>query len=182
MINTTNKVETREKFSQSRSNINPPDHQLWSQQIANNFLSHFNPTSHDIVGAYFPIKNEVNLIDHLLSRNICVAVPRISNKQTMHFVLYQQSSISRLQMNAYNIPEINGKEVVPDILCVPCLCFSGQGYRLGYGGGFYDKYLSLQKVYNVIIGFDVQKYNHFHIEEHDVRANAAVTEKEVLIF
>jgi 5,10-methenyltetrahydrofolate synthetase len=85
-----------------------------------------------------------------------------------------------MEEDAYNIPKPKDTEiVVPTLLFVPCLGFGSGGYRLGYGGGFYDRTLAALQPKPVTVGL---AYAHAHLpsfepEPHDVPLAAILTEE-----
>jgi 5-formyltetrahydrofolate cyclo-ligase len=84
-----------------------------------------------------------------------------------------------MENDAYDIPKPKDTEiVVPTLLFVPCLGFGPGGYRLGYGGGFYDRTLASLHPKPVTVGL---AYSHAHVsyfepEPHDVPLAAILTE------
>ncbi|NJM44474.1 MAG: 5-formyltetrahydrofolate cyclo-ligase [Brachymonas sp.] len=84
-----------------------------------------------------------------------------------------------MQEDAYNIPKPKDTDVVvPTLLLVPCLGFGPRGYRLGYGGGFYDRTLAqLQpKPFTVGLGFANAYVHSFQPEPHDIALDAILTD------
>ena len=74
--------------------------------------------------------------------------------------------------------------LTPDILFVPCLAFDNNGYRLGYGGGYYDKtfdYLIKNKKKFISVGyaFEGQKLSSLPIDKYDIKLNYVMTEKNI---
>ena len=89
-----------------------------------------------------------------------------------------------LSINTYGIPEpISTKAVYPDILLVPLLAFDNKLNRLGYGGGYYDRYLNmmLKKKHITTIGlsYSFQKVNKLPTNKYDVKLNFVITEKDI---
>ncbi len=84
-----------------------------------------------------------------------------------------------MQEDAYNIPKPKDTEVImPTLLLVPCLGFGPRGYRLGYGGGFYDRTLSAisPKPFTLGLGFANGYVGSFTPEPHDVPLDAILTD------
>ena len=89
-------------------------------------------------------------------------------------------------MNTYGILEpINrNKNIVPDVILVPCLAFDQRGFRLGYGKGFYDRYLNkyskkFNNILTVGVAFSFQKYHKLPINNKDFKLNYILTEKGI---
>ena len=84
-----------------------------------------------------------------------------------------------MEDDAYDIPKPKDTEVVmPTLLLVPCLGFGPRGYRLGYGGGFYDRTLAAisPKPFTVGLGFANGYVSSFSPEPHDVALDAILTD------
>jgi 5,10-methenyltetrahydrofolate synthetase len=87
-----------------------------------------------------------------------------------------------MEEDAYGIPKPKDTEMVsPSLLFVPCVGYSAGGYRLGYGGGFYDRMLaSLEpKPFTVGLGFGVGYVPDFEPEAHDIPLDAILTDHGV---
>ncbi len=119
--------------------------------------------------------------------HIKILVPKsdFSTRTLTHYLL---DDTTRLEKNAYGITEpISGTEVSADkidMILVPLLAFDRRGYRLGYGMGFYDQFLSACKPDVQKIGlsmFDVIEEIE-SIEPHDIRLDACITAKKVYRF
>ena len=95
------------------------------------------------VGGYYPVNYEVDdldLLKELSKKQITISLPAISKKNCMDYYTWSFSNI--LNINKYGIPEPEKKRLVyPDILIVPMVAFDERLYRLGYGGGYYDRYI-----------------------------------------
>ena len=95
------------------------------------------------------------------------------------------SSQDPLQINKFGIPEpISSKILYPDLLLVPLVAFDSRLNRLGYGGGFYDRYIEkVEKIKQVIkigLAFSFQKISSVPTNQYDKRLDFIVTEKEIL--
>lgn len=80
------------------------------------------------------------------------------------------------------IPPETAPEVLPDVLLVPMLAFDRRGYRLGYGGGFYDRSLeklrALKKVVAVGVAYHAQMVDEVPLGPHDAPLDYVMTEQE----
>ena len=84
-----------------------------------------------------------------------------------------------MEEDAFDIPKPKDTEIImPTLLLVPCLGFGPQGYRLGYGGGFYDRTLAAisPKPFTVGLGFANGYVSSFTAEAHDVPLDAILTD------
>ena len=101
----------------------------------------------------------------------------------MNFFPWEKNNI--LQINKYGMLEpIRTKLEVPDVMLVPLLVFDKNKQRLGYGKGYYDRYLNkyLKKFKNILtvgVAFSFQKYHKLPINIKDVKLNYILTEKGI---
>lgn len=134
---------------------------------------------------YVSMDDEIDtimLIDYSLSLEKRVFVPRVSGNN-MEF--YEISDISELSPGYFGIyePDINGKE--PDysrtgFMCMPGLAFDKNFNRIGYGGGFYDRYLSGEnRFYKAALAYEYQVLEHIPAQECDVKPDMIVTEENI---
>ena len=102
----------------------------------------------------------------------------------MYFCEWKKNDVLRL--NSLGVPEpIKSKIITPDIILVPMLAFDKNKTRLGYGKGFYDRYLNSlkrKKKRSLAIGiaFNFQKYNKLPTNKNDFKLDYIITEKGVL--
>ena len=143
-------------------------------------LNHINS---DYVGSYVDYNFELStnsLNKYLIEKNINICLPKI-NSQSKEINFYKFSTGTKLIKNKYNIlePEVTNEIIFPKLVLVPLLAFNESGFRLGYGGGFYDKYFSSQEEKDIIkvgLGFSFQKANQIPIESHDQKLDWILTE------
>ena len=137
-----------------------------------------------VVGSYLPFRNEFPtklLNDELNKLNFNLSLPCI-NKNDSSMTFRNYTSDSSLVPNSYGIlePSQNAEEVVPSIIIVPLVAFSLAGYRLGYGGGYYDRYieknLDNKNLIKIGLGFSFQKYSKLPNENHDQKLDWILTE------
>ena len=87
-----------------------------------------------------------------------------------------------LKISKYGIPEpFSLKSVDPDILLVPIVAFDKNFYRIGYGGGYYDRFISKikkkKRVLTIGLAFSFQKINKFNVNKYDQKLDFILTEK-----
>jgi len=137
-----------------------------------------------VVGSYLPFRNEFStqlLNDELNKLNFNLSLPCI-NKNDSSMIFRNYTSDSSLVPNIYGIlePSQNAEEVVPSIIIAPLVAFSLAGYRLGYGGGYYDRYieknLDNKSLIKIGLGFSFQKYDKLPNENHDQKLDWILTE------
>lgn len=148
--------------------------------IEENVLSAFGNEESFFV--YLSFGSEVStkgLICALLACGKKVCVPRIDGG-VMRSVPYQEP----LETGAYGILQPQGgEETACRVALTPLLAVDGEGYRLGYGGGYYDKYFALHPdVLRVGLSYAGQAVDGLPREETDMPLHAVVTEKGVTRF
>lgn len=142
-----------------------------------------NNINSDYVGSYVDYNFELStnsLNKYLIEKNINICLPKI-NSQSKEINFFKFSTGTKLIKNKYNIlePEVTNEIIFPKLVLVPLLAFNESGFRLGYGGGFYDKYFSSQEEKDIIkvgLGFSFQKVNEIPIENHDQKLDWILTE------
>jgi 5-formyltetrahydrofolate cyclo-ligase len=98
---------------------------------------------------------------------------------------YSWSRNDPLKINKFGIPEpVSSKIFYPDILLVPLVAYDSSLNRLGYGGGYYDRYIEkiekIKKVTKIGLAFSFQKILSIPISKYDKKLDFIVTEKEIL--
>ena len=145
----------------------------------------------DYVGSFMSIRSEIStnqLNKAILDIKKKLSFPSIQkNSETLTFKTTQ--SDKGFKLGKFNIPEPtnDSKEIIPQLFFVPCLGFDLKGYRIGYGGGFYDKTFEKLKKLNLsfnTVGFayDDQKQNELPIEKFDYKLDFVLTEKQLYTF
>ena len=98
---------------------------------------------------------------------------------------YQWKKNDILFLNKFGIPEpVKSKKIVPNFILLPMLAFDRNKNRLGYGKGFYDKYLnkylrSNKKILTVGVAFSFQKYHKIPVNNKDFKLDFIITEKGI---
>ena len=98
---------------------------------------------------------------------------------------FRWSTNDPLSINKYGIPEpTSNKKVFPDILLVPLVAFDSDLNRIGYGGGFYDRYIHKikknQKIISIGLAYSFQKVKKVPINKYDFKLDYIVTNKGIV--
>lgn len=182
------KEELRQKYKVLRNQLSEDDLEEMSLSIANKVL-----TLPIFEKNYFHIflsiteHKEVNTeyILHLLSgkdKEIIISKSDFNTREMTHYLLTDNTKIKK---NQYNIPEpIDGLEVPThkiDVVFVPLLAFDKKGHRVGYGKGFYDKFLTDCKPKTIKIGlsFFEPEEKIEDVFENDVKLDYCITPKSI---
>ena len=137
------------------------------------------------LSSYYPASFEVNILklfDLNTMDRIKVFLPVITGKNSMHFYKWEKNDV--LEINKFGMlePFKSSKNIIPNVMLIPLLAFDNKNNRLGYGGGFYDRYLTkyLKKYNNILtigIAFSFQKHHKLPVSNTDIKLNYILTEK-----
>lgn len=184
-----NKKEIRENALRIRNGFTRQQVSDSSEQILEKLFSH--PWYGDCrtLFTYVSMDSEVQtckLIERALSDGKRVCVPRVVPRQHMVAVPIRNLN-SDLEKGYYNVlepiaelPPVTQDKV--DLVIVPGLVFDREGYRIGYGGGYYDKYLRILSPHCRTIGlaFHALTTDWIPREAHDQKVMLVITEKELI--
>jgi len=145
-----------------------------------------NISKEKIIGGYYPVNFEIDILEFLNKLKIKgfqISLPVIKKKNEMDF--YSWSIKDLLKLNKYGIPEPEQiKKVFPDIIFVPLVAFDKRLYRIGYGGGYYDRYIDKiskkKEIFKIGIAHSCQKINRVPTNKYDKKLDIIITEKYVL--
>jgi 5-formyltetrahydrofolate cyclo-ligase len=134
-----------------------------------------------IVAAYYPVRSEFDcmpLLKRAAAERWILALPVIAGLAPLQF--REWTFGARLEPGPFGIPEpVAGPFAVPDMLLVPLLAFDRRGYRLGYGGGHYDRTLAALRgqggVVAVGLAFDAQEVAEVPVCPYDERLDWILT-------
>ena len=136
-----------------------------------------------VIGGYYPYNYEVDVIKILEifeKKNYLISIPKIKKNFKMDF--FQWSIRDPLIINNYGIPEPSSNIIrYPDIILVPLVAFDKYLNRLGYGGGFYDRYISnirkSKKIITIGLAYSFQKVKRIPVNKYDIKLDFIITEK-----
>ncbi len=138
------------------------------------------------LGIYYPIKSEINIFSVIANTylNCNIMLPSLK-KNNGKMIFRKWDRTQPLCLGKFGIPEPHSNHVSlePDILIVPLLAFDKNKNRLGYGGGYYDKYLYESEKKNILsigLGFSFQKTKYVPTNKYDKKLNYVLTEGELL--
>jgi 5,10-methenyltetrahydrofolate synthetase len=133
------------------------------------------------VSFYWPIRGEPDLrelIDRIARRGGRCALPVVSERnQPLIFRTWARGE--RLERGFWNIPvPMDGVSVIPDVIIVPLVAFDRSGYRLGYGGGYFDRTLAAISAHRRVIGvgYSMAAIDTIYPQPHDIPMDVIVTE------
>lgn len=162
-----------------------------SVQIAKNLFATQMYQNADMIFGYMAYRSEAKtmpVLEQSFAAHKCVAVPRVlfsENQQGNGIMVFCRiASLDDCVKGAYGIlePRADCPIVQPDetsLILVPGCAFTRDGFRMGYGGGYYDRYLQLHpKAIAIGYAFEEQIYDVIPREAHDRRLDFVVTQKE----
>ncbi|WGS64181.1 5-formyltetrahydrofolate cyclo-ligase [Marinitoga aeolica] len=171
----------RKKILEKRLNLEEKLYNEYNFLIINKVFNFIKDFEFQSIAMYYPFRKEVNLLNLVeLLKNRDILFPKIKGK-SMQFIKVR--NFDEFKKGKFGIMEPIGeyydKEI--DIFLVPGVAFDKKLYRLGYGGGYYDRYFSNHKKGFLIgVAFDFQILNELPIFEHDIKMDVIITEKRIL--
>lgn len=189
-----NKFITRREIKDKRAFMPPGLVKRLSGEIARQLFTTDAYRRADTVCFYISVNNEVDTMDmikHALHNGKRVAAPRIIAPEVaapkvrdtaMEFVLF--SDREELKKGAFGILEPQGDEAAETenaLLIMPGVAFDERCNRIGYGGGYYDRYLAEHKVAaSIALAYEIQIVKTLQTEHFDVRPDMIITEKRII--
>jgi len=181
------KEKLRNKKRYERSLLSEAHVARLSDNLLSKWLKFSNELSYNSIALYYPFDNEAStleIIRYLHSKNKKVLLPVIQKKShTLLFAKYYPKA--KLIKNNFGILEPQEKEFFDkadiDIALIPCVAFNSKLFRLGMGGGYYDRTFSEKKstIY-VGLGYSFQFEDQSFEEKHDMIMDYVITQKGVL--
>jgi len=140
------------------------------------------------IALYAPIRNEVDtalIFGEARRVGKRVLYPRVCNEEML---FYEVEDAGELKQGAFGIlePCVTGEGLPPDaadLIVVPGVAFDSSGHRLGFGKGYYDRFLARLRRPVILVGLchDFQLLKQVPREEHDIRMQYIVTEQRVVV-
>jgi|TARA_R110000737_G_scaffold353439_1_gene405372 5-formyltetrahydrofolate cyclo-ligase len=185
------KQELRELFIEKRKGLSPGELGSYSTSIVESALTTFQ-MENKMASLFLPIERQKEINTYSLWEKITgfgsqVAVP-VMNKQKGDLKHILFVSHDQLAVNDFGVPEPQTGKVIAahkiDVVFVPLLCFDERGHRVGYGGGYYDRFLKKCNPQCKFIGLSVfppvDKID--DIVNSDIKLDAVITPEKVYRF
>jgi 5-formyltetrahydrofolate cyclo-ligase len=182
------KAALRYEFLRWRDNQPKARREAWSHDIARVLIDMLQEPRICSVMGYFPIKSEADIrgaIEWCWRNGITVALPAVVAPQSGSkpvLKAFRVNAWKELAPGAYGIPSPDperAEEIAPDhldVVMVPGAAFDRLGGRIGYGGGFYDRFLPLTPAKRVGIAYSGQVVGQLPLAPFDCRVHIIVTE------
>lgn len=179
------KQALRKEYLQKRQQLTESECQQLSQRLCGHFFDHINLTSIKTLHTFLPIRKKKEpdtwlIIDKLVEKKpaIDIVIPKVEVEGVMSHYIFEQENLTT---SIWGIPEpTDGTQVEPpdiDLVIVPLLVADKRGHRVGYGKGFYDRFLAACRPDCMRIGlafFDpIDKIDELH--PHDLPLHYCIT-------
>lgn len=180
-----NKSFLRKKYKQVRDKVSFKKEK--SELIINKIIKTNSYKEAKVIALYLSFKSEVNLDDLIsiaLNDNKLVVVPRVLDNTSMVFLKITKNEDYELNKWQIREPKFDETKIVPisriDLMLIPGICFDEYKNRIGYGLGYYDKYLINSKCTKIGVTYSdcVVKQGIFTIPS-DIKMDYVITEKEI---
>lgn len=180
MIDLEEKAKIREHMLEARDNMSPKYKRNFDYEVCEE-LKHFcqkNVTK--IIHCYLPIKGEINVIPFLtwaLQNDIKIVCPKVMPERQLQNL--ELLGLDDFETGPFNTIHPAGNKVYQgqiDLIIVPGLAFDTQLNRLGYGGGYYDRFLlKYPESFKLAVQYPFQLIKEVPIEKHDVKMDELIT-------
>ena len=177
--------QIRERLKQKRDSLSQAQVQQWSAEICKNIEAHPWFVQAETVCFYYPLGKEADLrplAETAWSMGKKTAFPRVAGRE-MQF--YQADSFTEFAEGSFHVMEPVGTTVIYQedaLVLTPGLGFDWQGARIGYGGGYYDRYFAGRPhKYKLGVAYAMQLVERLHPKVHDVRMDGVAAETGIMI-
>ena len=175
-----NKFQIRKKIIKIRKQNNSKDLKIDFSSILKIIKKSKNKSK--IIGGYHYYNYEINvsqILKKFENKNYQISLPKIKKNSQMDFFLWSKKD--PFKINKFGIPEPTSDKIVyPGILLVPIVAFDKNFNRIGYGGGFYDRYIKkIKKIKNVTtigLAYSFQKVKKVPTNKFDIKLDFVVTD------
>jgi 5-formyltetrahydrofolate cyclo-ligase len=141
-----------------------------------------------IVSAFYPYQSEIDtgpLLGRLAGEGWTTCLPIVlGDGLPLEFRRWAPGAPTIKGVWGIPRPPEDAELVTPEVLIIPLLSFDRKGFRLGYGGGFYDRTLEKLRTWKNIIaigvGYAAQEVDHVPVGQHDQPLNYIMTEREII--
>lgn len=184
--NMETKDSIRKRIRSYRRGLSPEEVKVRSLRICQKLQQWDSVSEADMIFVYSATQNEVDLnyfIHYAREHEIKLAFPRVSgDEMDFHLGGLTPGAFGILEPAASS-PIIRPKESDNILMLVPGVAFSEKGYRIGFGKGYYDRYLSKYPfIHTCGIAYEAQMCENFTTEEFDIPMDQVVTEEREVIF
>lgn len=175
-----NKSELRTVIRQQKRALTEQQIEKASRELGEKFVACEQYQNAKTIYGYMPYNQEVRtvpMLEQAMRDGKQVAVPKVYG-DTMRFILV--TDLTAMEKSDYGIPEPVADGPVADdphaLVLMPGLAFTERGDRMGYGGGYYDKFLAAERLHpTVALCYDFQLLEDLPTEEYDIPVHLVLT-------
>lgn len=174
----------RHELLARRQAVSDADRKHWNAAITQHLIDGFPQLGQMTVGIYWPYQGEIDprhAMRHFRAKGATAALPEVVRKahplQFRHW--WPGANMTR---GAYDIPlPLDTAVVVPQALIMPPVGFDPKGFRLGYGGGFYDRTLAsiAPRPLTIGVAYELSRVDSIRPQEYDLAMDFVVTERGI---
>ncbi len=179
------KEKFRKRYLSRRDKMPEALRNRLSEQSCNLLINICKESPVRVIHSFIPFGSEINIFPFLtfcLKNNIKIITPKTRKKPEMIHV--ETPDLDHLRVNNFGIRESSSELIYQgpyDLILVPGVLFSRNGYRIGYGGGYYDYFLAQHpRAMKIGVGFPLQLVPALPFADHDVPVNQLVLGKNQL--
>ncbi len=142
------KAELRTKLRGERKGLNPDQKQVWDKELCDELWKLVQEQEAQVIHCYLPLPEEIQLwpfLERVLDAGIELHAPKITGKGILKSLILRDTNTLKPATFGTLLPiQEVWAEKTPEIIICPGLAFDHLGNRLGYGGGYYDRFLAEQ--------------------------------------
>lgn len=174
------KAALRRSMMAARKAVTPEQRCQWDAVLGEKLLAWWRAYPVASFGVYWPMQQEPDLrsaYDELHRLGVQLALPVVAAKDAaLEFALWSPGDTLVKDAMGVSIPATQHRVACPEALLIPCLGYNDENFRLGYGGGFYDRTLAVTpRPLAIGIAYSFSKV-HFEAAPHDVGLDHILTE------
>lgn len=179
------KKQLRKEMLCRRKSLQSIEKSAKDTAITKNLLDLDKVKKASVVLPFVSTKDEVDTSDFIaecIKNGKTVAVPRCNDECNMEFCVI--TSFSDLEKGMYGIYEpkehctvLDAENIIDSVLIVPGLCFNNDGFRLGYGKGYYDRFISRYKGYSIGVCYKEFLTDEIPTDEYDKPVDTVITDR-----
>lgn len=183
------KNEARKIVKAKKILLNARDVESYSRAVSKIFINEDFYKEAQVIYPYLAYNTEIDtryIIEQAWSDGKIVAVPKVLDSTTMEF--YVITSFDDVEIGYQGIPEPKSSTAISPknvLMIMPGLAFDENHNRVGYGGGFYDRYLEKKEkegVYlkKISLAYDFQVFDNLEVDSYDIPVDSIVTSKGII--
>ena len=184
------KQEIRRQVKEKKKLLTREEVEEYSERIASLFCNLEEYKNASVILPYLAYNTEINtnkIIERAWSDGKTVAVPKVTGEGRMDF--FEIKSFDQIEIGFCNIPEpkiqfCKAARFDEALMIMPGLAFGKDHTRIGYGGGYYDRYIEKAeensvRITKISLAYDFQVFDTLEVERHDKKVDLVVTAKEI---